>query len=314
MPNGDTGIRNILGGLNTLAQTEREQEARRRQRALQGVGMVTQLAQVAPMTSEDAQKVQTAFESDEPDALRGIAGMIAKAYETGGFNKRETQKLQRQKLKAEIEEFGKPFEETKEGQKFIKKLELKAKAPVGFRKSLSAKDVMNVNEGTVIPNQLTDIENTIANNADMFGPIGGRIGSLNPYDTQAQTIESQIRASSQAFGRYMEGGVLRKEDEEKYRRMFPNLSDTPDVAANKLSNVRRLLVNRQSSMMDALKRSGFDVSGIEFAEQAPAVPEIISGKEPPVVVEPVQAPAESREEKIQYLRSRPEFLRQLGIE
>jgi hypothetical protein len=137
--------------------------------------------------------------------------------------------------------------------------ELKAAKGSGPRQ-LSAKDVMTVQEGENIPMMLQDVEKVIQANADIFGPVEGRLHSANPWDTQGRTVDAQIRAASQAFGRYMEGGVLRKEDEEKYRRMFPNLSDTPSVAASKLDVVKRLMQQRQAGNLQALSGAGFDTS------------------------------------------------------
>lgn len=120
--------------------------------------------------------------------------------------------------------------------------------------------VLKVQEGAMIPTMLEDIKNTIENKKDRFGPVQGTASSLNPYDTDAQTIDAQMRAASQAFGRYMEGGVLRKEDEEKYRKMFPKLGDTPKVAENKLKVVERLLTRKQNADVKALEAAGYDTS------------------------------------------------------
>lgn len=127
----------------------------------------------------------------------------------------------------------------------------------GFK--LPPDKVLQVQQGSQIPNQLKDLSSVIDSNKDLFGPVAGRAGAANPYDTQAQTIDAQMRASSQAFGRYMEGGVLRKEDEDKYRKMFPQLTDTPEVARNKLAVVNRLLTQKQNADVSALRDQGYDV-------------------------------------------------------
>jgi hypothetical protein len=134
-------------------------------------------------------------------------------------------------------------------------------------RQLSASDVMKVQEGANVPMMLDDVGNVIEANSNIFGPVQGRVENLSPWNTQARTVDAQMRAASQAFGRFMEGGVLRKEDEEKYRKMFPNLSDTPSVARNKLDIVRNLLNQRQSGNVQALSRAGFDTSA--FSQQAP---------------------------------------------
>ncbi len=147
-------------------------------------------------------------------------------------------------------------------------------------KQLPPNQLIALSEGRSVLNSLPDITDTISNNSDMFGPVQGRIVENNPYDTKAQTINSQMRATSQSFGRFMEGGVLRKEDEEKYRKMFPKLGDTPEVAKNKLQVVKRLLEQRAASDRDILDKSGYDVSGVPEIGQT-EVPRIIAGEKQP---------------------------------
>lgn len=136
----------------------------------------------------------------------------------------------------------------------------------GFK--LPPDKVLQVQAGAQIPNTLKEIEGTLSQNANLFGPMQGRLGSMNPYDERSQTVDAQMRASAQQFGRYMEGGVLRKEDEEKYRKMFPNLSDTPAVAKNKLAIVNKLLVDKQNADTQALSAQGYDTTGFSQLAQA----------------------------------------------
>ena len=141
-------------------------------------------------------------------------------------------------------------------------------------KALNPTQVLNIQQGSKIPNTLTDVEQTLNEQASSFGPIEGRARSMNPFDTTIQTIDAELRAASQEFGRFMEGGVLRKEDEEKYRKMFPQVVDTIDVAKNKLAIVRRLLVKKQNGDLTALASAGFDVSPFEMFD----VPERVLSK------------------------------------
>lgn len=146
---------------------------------------------------------------------------------------------------------------------------------------LPADKVLNVQGGGAILGALPDLQQTIDSNEGLFGPVMGRVGSMNPYDEEAQTIDAQMRAQSQAFGRHMEGGVLRKEDEEKYRKMFPQLTDTPAVAKNKLQLVERMLAQKQSSDIQALKQSGYDTKGLRAPDGLPGIPQAIVGIKPP---------------------------------
>lgn len=146
-------------------------------------------------------------------------------------------------------------------------------------KNLSAPDTLKVQEGDTIPNTLNDIEATLTNSQDMFGPFSGRVAALDPYNEKAQTVDAQLRTASQEFGRFMEGGVLRKEDEEKYRRMFPQLSDTPEVAKNKLAIVRKKMIDKQNANVAALKSQGYNTRGFA-TRQSPGLPGILTEKKP----------------------------------
>jgi hypothetical protein len=154
---------------------------------------------------------------------------------------------------------------------------MNAEGGQGMGKQLSATEVAKFDEGNQIPMMLSDIKATLANNKDSFGPIAGRIAGLNPWDEKGQAIESQVSAAAQAFGRLMEGGVLKEQDVARYRKMFPNQSDTPETAANKLANVERLLSQRQNSTIGALKGSGYNVSAIDKGLSVPSAPDILNG-------------------------------------
>lgn len=129
-------------------------------------------------------------------------------------------------------------------------------------KQLPPNNVLAVNEGQSVARMLPEVEAALQDNKSLFGPLKGRVGASNPYDTTAQTVDARMRTAAQSFGKFMEGGVLRKEDEEKYRKMFPQLSDTPEVAQNKLSIVRRMLAQQYESNRKSLGDSGYDVSGL----------------------------------------------------
>lgn len=165
-------------------------------------------------------------------------------------------------------------------------------------KQISPGEIRRVEEGNVLPQMLQDVQGTIEANKDIFGPVMGTIASLNPYDTKAQSVDAQMRASSQAFGRFMEGGVLRKEDEEKYRKMFPQLGDTPEVAKNKLAIVQNLLETKQGSLMQTLEKSGYDVSGLKRQFSGAPLPPMLGRGAVPVSVQPQRQPI---------IQAQPEF-------
>jgi hypothetical protein len=131
----------------------------------------------------------------------------------------------------------------------------------GEGKQLSGPQVNLVTEGQVIQNVTKPLYKILSDNKDVFGPIVGYLGQVNQYNEKAQIIDADLRIASQTIGRYLEGGVLRKEDEEKYRKMLPQLTDTPGVAEAKLKSVDSLLKQKQMQTIQNLAISGYDVSG-----------------------------------------------------
>ncbi len=135
-------------------------------------------------------------------------------------------------------------------------------------KQLSPTQATLLAEGRQLSFVLDPLYKIIDKNSNLFDPILGKLGQLNPYYEKAQKIDDDLRRSSQVIGRYMEGGVLRKEDEEKYRRMLPKLTDTSGVAKDKLDGVAELLEKKQREYIESFARAGYDVSGF-VDEQSP---------------------------------------------
>lgn len=156
--------------------------------------------------------------------------------------------------------------------------------------------VRNLSEGRLLPGELTNVEKLLKGNRNLFGPITGRAGSVNPYNEPAQAVNSQIKAAAQMIGRYMEGGVLRAEDLPKYAAMLPSLSDTPETAQNKINNVRSLLERKYNTDLDSLQQGGYDVSNFEKMQNQQADPRIEMAKQA------LQDPEATPEEKAQAQR------------
>jgi len=135
---------------------------------------------------------------------------------------------------------------------------------------------------------LDNLSKSIEGRAGLLGPIKGRFNKMNPYATEAQDLQGEIDAARQLIGRALEGGVLRKEDEEKYKKILPKMSDTPAVAKRKIENVYNLLEQKQNSATAGLSGSGYDVGGIEDQQS----PGFDLGAEdqtrPPGILEPVR--------------------------
>jgi hypothetical protein len=108
---------------------------------------------------------------------------------------------------------------------------------------------------------LENLETTIDEFSDKFGPLRGRLSSRNVYDEDSQAVQSLVNTTAQIVGRAMEGGVLRKEDEIKYKNMLPQLTDTPAVAKRKLANVVKVIQEQRKIREQSFLRAGYSTGG-----------------------------------------------------
>lgn len=121
---------------------------------------------------------------------------------------------------------------------------------------LTAGQQAAVADGNSAINQLQNLRDSLKASPGLMGPIAGTLGSLNPYDTNAQSLQAQINTAKQVIGKFLEGGVLRKEDEEKYAKILPTMFDTPEVAQNKLDYLSQLMAGKQKEYMMAASQYG----------------------------------------------------------
>lgn len=73
------------------------------------------------------------------------------------------------------------------------------------------------------------------------GVVQGTLRGMNPFDSEYRQQQAMVDTSRQIVGKAMEGGVLRKEDEEKYKKILPTMQDPPEVALAKLQYVKGIL-------------------------------------------------------------------------
>jgi hypothetical protein len=111
----------------------------------------------------------------------------------------------------------------------------------GKKATMTAGQKKELSDFEVSVKQLNSLNTSIDQFKDIMGPVGGRLRTLNPYDTDTQAFNSKMTAVAQIVGKAMEGGVLRKEDTIKYARMLPQISDTPEVAKRKIQNVMEMV-------------------------------------------------------------------------
>ena len=79
---------------------------------------------------------------------------------------------------------------------------------------------------------LENLDTLVDENKGFIGPLKG-IQAKNPW-SKARFAQADIDRVRQQVGKALEGGVLRKEDEEKYKKILPTMSDTYKTAKYKI--------------------------------------------------------------------------------
>ena len=127
-------------------------------------------------------------------------------------------------------------------------------------RSLPPNQSVMLSDATYFPGLLNSLEKSISENKKYFDPLKWIYYSTNPYEIWAQSIEDDLKRSMQLIGKFMEGGVLRKEDEIKYAKMLPKLTDKYEVAQNKIQGIRKMLADKYNGYIRDFANSGYDVS------------------------------------------------------
>jgi len=103
---------------------------------------------------------------------------------------------------------------------------------IDINKPLSDTALTHINQTTFALSSLNDLRSVIQNNQEYIGPLSG-LQKYNPY-SEARQVQADIDRVRQTVGKALEGGVLRKEDEEKYKKILATITDTPTTALYKI--------------------------------------------------------------------------------
>jgi len=132
--------------------------------------------------------------------------------------------------------------------------------PAGELRPLPATQTVLLADGAFLPGILDELEQTVKDNANLIGPISGKV----PFSEKREKIKDDFKRAAQLVGKFMEGGVLRKEDEIKYREMLSQLDDlNVNVSLDKLQGVRDMLEKKNQGYIQSFSAAGFDVTGFE---------------------------------------------------
>tara|TARA_R100000808_G_scaffold12432_1_gene30899 strand:- start:3505 stop:4947 length:1443 start_codon:yes stop_codon:yes gene_type:complete len=111
--------------------------------------------------------------------------------------------------------------------------------------------------------ELADLSGLVADRPDLFGPVKNWI---YPYLIGTQTYEdwhtmsSKVGYVKQLVGKALEGGVLRKEDEEKYGRILAAMGDDPSVVESKIKMMLKSLKWKRDRFIHLAEISGRGLS------------------------------------------------------
>ncbi len=102
-------------------------------------------------------------------------------------------------------------------------------------KPLSDTAINLISQDQTALDSLNELKQTIKGNEQYLGPISG-FQVLNPY-SPARVLQAKVDLVRQKVGKALEGGVLRKEDEDKYKKILTTLNDTPNLSQAKIDNL-----------------------------------------------------------------------------
>lgn len=145
-------------------------------------------------------------------------------------------------------------------------------------KGLSDTAIKEVSQTQKALEDLDILKEKISANLQFVGPIKG-LQKINPFSKSRQ-IQADVDRVRQTVGKALEGGVLRKEDEEKYKKILATLTDTPETAIYKIDALRSSLerdIANYKSLQQSAGRS-LNVSGTLQKKGATNTPEDLRAK------------------------------------
>lgn len=246
--------------LSTLIGLESQDRQMASQRFMNMFNMTAQVAQYQQQFIRDS-RAQYQWLASQPGGFESIQAAYADPFQRkiidktfGGANGLATL----QKYAAEDRAQKQADAALDRQYKIAQIAALNDKGGGGGGKPITSATALVLADSEAAMQMLGGLESTIADNKAIFGPMAGLLGGWNPYNERAQDVQSIINSTKQIVGKYLEGGVLRKEDEEKYAKILPKLTDTSKVAAIKLANVRGLVEAKISAQREGLAAAGFD--------------------------------------------------------
>lgn len=141
----------------------------------------------------------------------------------------------------------------------------------GFGRPLGDVAITKMAESKAAVQSLRDLRAILQKNEQFLGPVAG-LSAMNPY-SEARKAQADIDRVRQRVGKALEGGVLRKEDEEKYKKILATLRDEPTTAIYKIDQLILTLESDLKEFENAQRSAGRRVG-----ESAPKKPTLKVGE------------------------------------
>lgn len=139
-----------------------------------------------------------------------------------------------------------------------------------FGKPMTSSEIGYIAEQKNAREGLAELLGEVKANKDKLGPAMGFLGYI-PY-SDSRALRARIDTIRQRVGKALEGGVLRKEDEAKYRQQLATLFDEPELAVAKIEGLLRDFDRDVQIRQQELRSAGRRVPGATSpgTQQAPA--------------------------------------------
>lgn len=90
------------------------------------------------------------------------------------------------------------------------------------------------------------------------------LATYNPAATKTISANQKFGIAAQVVGKFLEWGKLAEWDIKRYKALLPDVSDTPEVAKNKLAEAKKLIVENYNWQLDSAARAGYNVSNYKY--------------------------------------------------
>ena len=155
------------------------------------------------------------------------------------------------------------------------KLDVRYGPPKAEGKALTAEEVNRIAALDQAETDLNSLEEIFKGlGANYGGPVSGRVKSIvmGGQNPNISMIDNAITAATPnlARGVFREVGVLTDEDIKRYKSLLPAATDTEEVRARKVKQLRERISKGREEMMSSLKGAGRNVSGFDGGKAGPA--------------------------------------------